>query len=146
MSRVVIRQYPAEGPIEVAGMIFENINEIASLHNIMVAASKADEAKRGELITFRCRAEPVYRDGWCNAMIFERYPCFDSYDYADEDRYYTNYVFHKGPISPQLCKKFLQRIPQGCNYNMATINAPLEYLPIVYHDEGTKHVLVAELA
>ena len=26
-------------------------------------------------------------------MRQERYPCFDSYDYASEDRYYTHFVF-----------------------------------------------------
>lgn len=145
-AKIVLRRYPATGPIIVAGMTFSNIDEIAQLQCIMVSASKAEAAKRGELITFSCRKDPMYREGWCTALIFERYPCFDIEDYATEDRYYNNYILHRGLISPQLCKKFLQRIPMKVNYCMATIEAPAEYLPIVYHDDGENFVIVAELA
>lgn len=143
-EKIVLRRYPANGPIKVAGMTFNNINEIAQLQCIQVSASKAESAKRGELITFSCRKDPVSREGWYTALIFERYPCFDAEDYATEDRYYRNYIFHHGLISPQLCKKFLQRIPMRINYCMATIETPAEYLPIVYHDDGYDFVIVAD--
>ena len=33
------------------------------------------------------------KDGVYVGIRQERYPCFDSYDYANEDRYYTHFVF-----------------------------------------------------
>lgn len=68
-AKIVLRRYPATGPIIVAGMTFNSIDEIAQLQSIMVSASKAEAAKRGELITFSCRKDPIYREGWCTALI-----------------------------------------------------------------------------
>lgn len=143
-NKIILHRYSANGPIKVAGITYNGIEEIARIANIMVSASKAEAAKRGELITFSCKRNPEFCEGWSAALIFERYPCFDSEDYATENRYYNNYIFHHGEISPQLCKKFLQQIPMRINYCMATTEAPIDFLPIVYHDDGSDYVIVAE--
>lgn len=144
-KKIVIREYPVSGPIVVAGIEFADMTEIQRITNINVPAKEAGRAKNFQPVVFNCRKYPEYRDGWCAALIYERYPCFDAMDYATEDRFYNNYVFHKGEITPQLCKKFLQNIPQGNDTNMATANAPIEYLPILFHDDGEDFVTVAEL-
>ena len=38
--------------------------------------------------------EDIYGREW--AYVSERYPCFDSYDYLNEDRYYHWYVCREG--------------------------------------------------
>lgn len=144
-NKVKLTKYPASGPIKVGDTVFENIQQIKEITCIEVPASKVTEAKRGELKSFQCMSEPKSFEGWSAARIYQRFPCFDAYDYASENRYFNNYILNKGQISTQLCKKYLQEIPQGCNYCMATLNAPVEYLPIVFHADEDPFVTVAEI-
>ena len=146
MSKVVLKRFPAQGPIYAGGTMFENIDAIVKITNIMVGASKAEDAKADKPVEFSLNADPHFHDGWNAACIYKRFPCFDIYDYANEDRFYNSYVLHRGEISPKLCKRFLKEIPIGPDACMATDQAPVEFLPIVYYADGSPTVLVADLA
>lgn len=147
-DKIVLRRYPSNGPIKVAGMIFKDVKEIGQMANVVVRArgSVSDIIELEDCISRSSRKGPTSRDGWCVVLIYEPYPCFDSYDFASENRHYNNYVFHSGKISLELIMEFLHKIPMKTNYCLATLDAPAEYLPIVYYDEGHDEVTVAELS
>lgn len=70
-KKVVLKQYPAEGPIVVAGVTYSNIKEIKQLAN---ASAKLDSF-------FGLRIERVadekmrFKDGWNCARLYKPYPC-----------------------------------------------------------------------
>lgn len=139
-QKVVLKQYPAQGPIVVAGVTYNNIKEIKQLAN---ASAELDSF-------FGLRIERVadekmrFKDGWNCARLYKPYPCFDSYDDASEDRRYNNYVLRCDEISDELIHDIAKNAPRRINYNMANEQAPARYLPIVYHDGERDTVIVAE--
>lgn len=80
----------------------------------------------GEAIAYAVHGEP--KDGVYVGEDSQRYPCFDSDDYATEDRYYWNLVFAKseGELKEKLEK--LKALPSQCNYDKFTESlAPMAY-------------------
>ncbi len=62
--------------------------------------------------------------------LFERYPCFDSYDYAHEDRYYITYIISDS--SEEARKKF-----EIINHlGRVASKIPSVLGPAVYYDTG----------
>jgi len=92
--------------IRVYGVTFENIREV---------------------IRYAVKAEP--KDGVYVGEDSKLYPCFDSYDYASENRFYWNFVF---ATSKEELEKKLALLKNsdvvGTNYNKFTADlAPMAY-------------------
>ena len=77
-------------------------------------------------------------------QLWERYPCFDSYDYANEKRTYQNYIFKKTPISKEDIVK-LHKLPATTNFCKVTDEIPEDLLPILYYvGEGDTMLLATK--
>ncbi len=65
------------------------------------------------------------------------YPCFDSYDYVYEYRFYWNFVFARSKEEFDDKMKKLKGITPGCNYCKFTD----ELYPMIYFEGDTHHSL-----
>lgn len=97
----------------VFGVKFENINEV-----------------------IRYAIDGTPKNGVYVGEDSQRYPCFDSEDYATENRYYWNFVFahSKGELQQKL-DNIKNRRELQCNYNKFTE----ELAPMVYWEGDTNH-------
>ena len=75
-------------------------------------------------------------------QLWERYPCFDSYDYATEKRTYQNYIFKKTPITKEDIVE-LQKLPRETNCCIVTDKIPEELLPVLYYVGAGETMLLA---
>ena len=80
-----------------------------------------------ELLKYAINKEP--KEGVYVELDSELYPCFDSSDYAYEDRYYCNFVFgrSKEEVMKKM-KKLVSRSPQNAIYRKLT----QELAPMIY--------------
>ncbi len=66
----------------------------------------------------------------------QRYPCFDSFDYATENRYYTNIVFAKSQEELDEKMAILKEMgPTAHNYNKLTEKLH----PMAYWEGDSRH-------
>ena len=70
------------------------------------------------------------------------YPCFDSEDFANEDRNYQNFVFRRRPIIQEDMRK-LSELPSGSNECRIHKNMPSDMLPMVYYVGDGNIMIVA---
>ena len=145
MINVSIKEYPATGPIIIGNLRFENIDSIKEIVDCKVALREAEYLKKGLPISISKESHPKEMEEWKVTCVYALFPCFDIYDSAEENRFFNNFIFHKGPVSEQLIADYLLKIPHSVNYCMATIKAPSEFLPIVYYADGSPTVLVCEV-
>jgi hypothetical protein len=68
---------PKQQRVMIAGKLYGNLNEL-----------------RVKQVSEPYLYEDIYGRVW--AYEIERYPCFDSYDYLNEDRYYRWFVHREG--------------------------------------------------
>ncbi len=74
----------------------------------------------------------------------DRYPCFDSYDYASEDRYYANYFLSDSPFTDEQIAEH-SKLPYSSCYNKATEELQPRHLPMIYYKgEGSYMYLATE--
>lgn len=74
--------------------------------------------------------------------VYERYPCFDSEDYAYETRTYQNYIVREKPISKDDMKEVLSKNnSSNCQYVREDMSVDL--LPMVYYEGEGGYLLVA---
>lgn len=111
MGNYTIVRVPCETPITIGETTYRGIS----------ALKQAD--KQGE-ISSRCK----------------RFPCFDSWDYANESRYYRNYWFCKED-SPKW--EVIKTLPVGCNECYLSEQLPEEALPMVYYIDDERTMLFA---
>lgn len=80
-----------------------------------------------DVIAHAVKGEP--KDGVYVGEDSKLYPCFDSYDYASENRFYWNFVFatSKEELDSKL-EKLKNSDVVGMNYNKFTVDlAPMAY-------------------
>lgn len=99
-----------ERQIEVYGVCFNGVNELKK-----VALSRKQ------------------KDGVYVGVKMERYPCFDSSDYAYEDRYYTYFVFAR---SKEGLESQLDALNNPGKYKNADKNEDLT-APMIYWNGDT---------
>lgn len=75
-------------------------------------------------------------------QLWKRYPCFDSYDYANEKRTYQNYIFKKSPITKEDIVS-LHNLPSETNFCKVTDKIPEDLLPILYYEGEGDTMLLA---
>ena len=137
-----IKECSINQPITILGHTFKGLNDI--IRHVELSSSN-----------YR------YRDGlWCNVPrqfketggyadihigeLYEKYPCFDAEDYANENRYYQNFIFRKYPITNDDLET-LYDLPQSTNFCKVTEQIPEEVLPILYYKgEGSTMLLATK--
>ena len=72
---------------------------------------------------------------------WESFPCFDSYDYANENRCYNNYCFCSK--NSQTWQRIMELKPQRQNFCLVGVNMPKDVLPMVYMNDDEKTMLLA---
>lgn len=76
--------------------------------------------------------------------LYERYPCFDSEDYASENRYYLNYIIRDTAITKNDLQK-LNALTGRHNCQKLTEKTPSNMLPMVYYDGESGYILVGKV-
>lgn len=135
MATIYIREISKTSKVEILGHVFNGLSDI----------KKAVETY--------CRIE---RDSWeiepkspvsglHVVCIYEPYPCFDSEDYANEDRDYSNYFFSTKPFAKQQIDK-LSKLPGRCKAQIVCDSMPEWSVPAVYYRGDGDKMVVATLS
>lgn len=139
MKDVKTEIIPINEPVCILGHTFENLQAVRKEVEVSSTIGHAD--KRGKrldiwdkpYISSRTPAAPV--PGVHVLEIYERYPCFDSSDYACEDRYFTNYFFSTEPFTnPMVTQLALLRYHGDSHPDAADI--PDGLIHLYYKGEG----------
>lgn len=89
-----IKELLLDESFEVLGHIFHGLKEVREA--VAITATPGRNWKGERNIT---AVQPKKRvPGLYVALVYQDYPCFDSYDYASEDRRYCNFFFSDGPF------------------------------------------------
>lgn len=134
MAKILIREVSKSSKVEILNHIFNGLDDI----------KKAVESY--------CR---IGRDSWNTdpkstvegvhvVCVYEPYPCFDSEDYANEDRDYSNYFFSTVPFTKQQIT-LLSKLPGRCNAQLVCEELPEWALPAVYYrGDGDKMIVATQ--
>lgn len=131
MAQIWIREVSKNSKIEILGHVFNGLSDI----------------KRA--VESYCRIERELWDsdpkspvkGVHVICIYERYPCFDSYDYANENRNFCNYFFSTEPFTKQQIGR-LAKLPRRSNAQIVNGDMPEWAVPAVYYrGEGDKMIV-----
>lgn len=76
--------------------------------------------------------------------LYERYPCFDSEDYANEDRFFLNLIIRDTVITRDDLEKFNTLSGRGNSLKL-TEQTPSNMLPMVYYDGESGYILVGNV-
>ena len=112
--------------IEILGHVFNGLSEIRKAVDASASLSYLTEMR----IT---REKPsVAIEGLHVVEFYKLYPCFDSYDYANEDRFYRNFFFSDKPFSDE---EILRLGALECPYNYCMLNKdiPEWAVPAIYY-------------
>lgn len=133
MRKVWIREVDKTSNVEILGHVFNGLNDI----------------KRAVEAYCRVDGEPWETEpkspisGIHVVCIYEPYPCFDSEDYANENRDFSNYFFQTEPFTKQQIER-LAKLPGRCNAQMVNENMPEWVAPAVYfRGEGNKMIVAS---
>lgn len=131
MSKILIREVGKSSKIEILGHEFKGLNEIKrAVESFCRIGSQPWDT------------EPKSKIGGIHVIcIYEPYPCFDSEDYANENRDFSNYFFSTEPFTKQQIER-LAKLPGRCNAQMVNESMPEWALPAVYYrGEGDKLIM-----
>lgn len=131
MGKIWIREVSKASEVEILGHIFNGLDDITKAVESYCRIGREPwdiEPK-----------SPV--DGIHVLCVYQPYPCFDAYDYANEDRDYCNYFFSTKPFTRQQIMQ-LNKLPGKCNARIVDENLPEWAVPAVYYGgEGDKMIL-----
>lgn len=137
MKKMLIREIPVNARVEILGHTFSGLIEIKQA--VATYARVMNSTFGRHVFTVEPR-KPV--PGLHVLNLFEPYPCFDSDDYASEDRDYCNFFFSRKPFEKADIER-LSRIKKGFNNCLVNDNTPLEALPAVYYKGDGPVMLLA---
>lgn len=142
MGSYKIQVYSINQPITILGHTFSGLNDI--IRHIELSSSNRRFSKG-----LWCTVPLQFREtgGYADIHIgelYEKYPCFDAEDYANENRYYQNFIFRKQPVT-QGDLEALYDLPQSTNFCKVTEQIPEDILPILYYKgEGSTMLLATK--
>lgn len=116
-------------------MKIEKVNQKATVTVFGVPFQGIDEIKK-----YANSGEP--KDGVYVGEDWQGYPCFDSDDYANENRYYSNFVFAKSKDLLTIKLAVLKKKKWSCNYCKLNADTSDKLLPMMYFEGDTHHPLV----
>lgn len=104
--------------IQVYGVVFHGVEELVRWVN--------RESKEGVFVSANTEA----------------YPCFDSCDYASEDRSYWNFFFAKDPEELQRKSALVKRTPKEANNERLTAQLVEQVGPVIYWEGDSYHPMI----
>ncbi|MGM9869374.1 MAG: hypothetical protein ACI30R_07095 [Sodaliphilus sp.] len=134
MSKIILQEISKTSEIEILGHKFDGLNAINQ-----AVESFCRFGRNSWNITPKCPVEGIYV-----ACVYEPYPCFDSYDYAGEDRDFKNYFFSTQPFTETLLRR-LSMIPKKCNARIVSETMPEWAVPAIYYGGDGDKIIVATL-
>jgi len=94
-----------------------------------------------ELYCFREQNHKPLAPGFHVAELYERFPCFDSYDYDFDKRLFRNYFISREPFTDEMIRN-LQELKWDTNSCKVNEQTPSSALPAVYYEDGRDFMLV----
>lgn len=136
-ERTVLADYdiqicPVTQELQFAGHAFQGLDDL--LGQVEISASGA-----GEAYISRHEATGI---GLHVGETSLRYPCFDSEDYASEDRCYRNFIIRQHPVGVDEIRRFHAIKPLANDRRVHEL-VPRDMLPMVYYDGEGGFMLVA---
>lgn len=136
MANIIIREFSKTAKIEILGHTFNGLAEIKQAVEFYSRLGRNNRWKTEP-------KKPV--DGLHVIELYEPYPCFDSEDFASEDRDFCNFFFATKPFSKSEVMR-LEELPHRFNAQIVDRRMPIWALPAVYYGGYGDKVIVATLA
>lgn len=134
MAIIQIREINKNAHVEILGHVFHGLID---MQNVVEAYCRVGSQP--------WETEPKSPiNGVHVVCIYEPYPCFDSDDYANEDRDFSNYFFSIKPFTKQQIER-LAKLPGRFNAQMVSDNMPEWAIPAVYYRGDGDKMIVATL-
>lgn len=134
MATIWIREVSKVAKVEFLGHIFNGLDDIKK--------SVESYCRIGGDSWSTDPKSPI--EGIHVVCVYEPYPCFDSEDYANEDRDYSNYFFSTKPFTKQQIT-LLSKLPGRCNAQLVCEELPEWTLPAVYYrGDGDKMIVATQ--
>lgn len=134
MSKIWIHEVSKTSKVVILGQVFNGLNDIKqAVEAYCRVGSKPWDTE----------PKTPY-EGIHLLCVYEPYPCFDSEDYANEDRDFSNYFFSVKPFTKQQIER-LSKLPGRRNAKMVNDTMPEWAVPAVYYRGEGDIMLVATL-
>lgn len=134
MAKIEIREVSKTSKIEMLGHVFNGLNDIKQAVEVYCrVGSELWDTEPKSIV-----------DGIHVICVYEPYPSFDSEDYANEDRDFSNYFLSAKPFTKQQIER-LSKLPGRCNANMLNDTMPEWAVPAVYYRGEGDTMIVATL-
>ena len=115
-----IRRLPAVCTLSVYGAVFEGIDGIMDYVHKQTNSSQPYIVEHGQ-----------------------RFPCFDSEDYANERRFYRNFLICHSKQEAEKKAKKMARVEANYNFCLTHKNLPADTRPMVYYEDESMSMLLA---
>lgn len=133
MEKVFFKELSTSQHFEVLEHVFNGLDDICRSVEVMASSGLFGKPDR--------KIPEVEIPGVHILELYEMYPCFDSYDCADEDRFFRNYFFSSKPFTDEDLNR-LRNIKQSGNFCLVNEHTPIWALPAIYYrGEGTRMIL-----
>lgn len=132
MAKIWIRVASKTSKIDILGYVFNGLNDIKrAVESYCRIGREPWESEPRSLV-----------EGIHVVCVYEPHPCFDSEDYANEDRDFSNYFFSTTPFTKHQIE-LLAKLPGRCNAQMVNETMPEWAVPAVYYrGEGDKIIVI----
>lgn len=130
-----IRLYATTDDFSVGGYTFHGLDDLKR-QTCLSGASGVDMV--------RCFSDREMSHAPYVGELYERYPCFDSEDFASEDRYYLNFIIRDTIISRDDLQT-LNALDGMHDCQKLTEQTPPNLLPMVYYDGESGYILVGDV-
>lgn len=124
-------------PFEVMGHVFKNLDDVRD--NVDICYNTRRWVDYPHRIELNNPLKDIHI-----LELYEMYPCFDSYDYANEDRFYRNFFFSREPFTDEDVEE-LSRISQKPGVCLVSEETPQWALPALYYKGEGSRMLLAVL-
>lgn len=140
MKRKVFEIIPVDTPVKIMGHVFPNLKAIRMS---VGKYARITESFFGERTIFDGTPKDCPA-GIYVLQMYEPYPCFDSDDYANEDRDYCNYFFSDKPFTNQQIEA-LANISPEMNSRIINERTPEWAFPAIYYRGEGNQMIVGNL-
>ncbi len=112
-------QLPSDCTLSVSGVVFKGVDAILDYVRTQTDSARPYIIERSQ-----------------------RFPCFDSSDYAYENRYYRNFLICQSKQEADIKVVYMKQLKEESNFRLANKSLPANMRPMVYFkDEDTSMVL-----
>lgn len=121
---VTVQRLPIDADVEILGHVFHGLEDIRQYVEMSLYKSY-DKGAASEW-------EPKKK---CEIHVGEMwmpYPCFDSEDFANENRSFINFIFRSRPLTQDDMRQ-LSELPSSGSQCRVTDHVPQDMLPLLYY-------------